>query len=110
MPRILLPLSLISALALSPAVAQEAPPKPKPVKAAKSADLPTIGAPALKAKPREEKPKTARPFGELEGWSSAAEAEKKKMPPPPPDQSSTGYKKPPIGFDSGGNIGMGMSF
>jgi hypothetical protein len=101
MPRILLPLSLISALALSPALAE-----PKQAKS----ELPTIGAPALKAKPREEKPKTARPFGELEGWSSAAEAEKKKMPTPPPDQSSTGYKKPPIGFDSGGNIGMGMSF
>ena len=51
-----------------------------------------------------------RPFGELEGWSSASEAEKKKMPGPPPDQSSSGYKKPPIGFDSGGNLGMGMSF
>src|SRR3954470_19911890 len=112
------------ALPFAPALAQQtaapgisAPaPGQKPVKPAKkvaaksapAADIPTIRAPAIKSKTgKEEKPKVQRPFGELEGWSSAAEAEKKKMPPPPRDQSSTGYNKPPIGFDSGGNLGMG---
>jgi hypothetical protein len=115
-------------LALSPVLAQQEPPgdptdppprvekSVKPVKKAaakpaKAEDIPAIGAPALKQRAaKDEKPKVQRPFGELEGWSSAAEAEKKKMPAPPPDQSSSGYKKPPIGFDSGGNMGMGMSF
>ncbi len=50
---------------------------PKP---AKSAELPAIGGTAIKQKAGEEKPKVKRPFGELEGWSSAAEAEKKVMP------------------------------
>ena len=131
--RTILPLRVLGALAalgfaISPVLAQQEPPgdpaEPppragKPVKPAKKVaakpekggDIPAIGAPAIKAKSaKEEKPKTQRPFGELEGWSSAAEAEKKKMPGPPPDQSSTGYKKPPIGFDNGGNLGMGMSF
>jgi hypothetical protein len=131
--RTFLPLRVVGALAalgfaLSPVLAQQEPPADpaepppragKPAKPAKkvaakpekSGDIPAIGAPAIKSKAaKEEKPKTQRPFGELEGWSSAAEAEKKKMPAPPPDQSSTGYKKPPIGFDSGGNLGMGMSF
>ena len=114
--------------ALAPVFAQQPPPEdpsdppPRAAKAVKPAkkvaakpalggELPAIGAPAIKPKPaKDEKPKVQRPFGELEGWSSAAEADKKKMPPPPPDQSSSGYKKPPIGFDSGGNLGMGMSF
>ena len=100
--------------AAEPPVRAAKPAKPAKKVAAKpekSADIPAIGAPTLKAKTaKEEKPKVNRPFGELEGWSSAAEAEKKKMPPPPPDQSSSGYQKPPIGFDSGGNLGMGMSF
>jgi hypothetical protein len=127
--RISLPLSAISAVAalglvVAPAFAQQPPsedptdPPPRAAKPAKPAkkvaakpDLPAIGAPAKKAKAgKDDKPKVQRPFGELEGWSSAAEAEKKKMPAPPPDQSSTGYKKPPIGFDNGGNLGMGMSF
>jgi hypothetical protein len=131
--RIFLPLRALGALAalgfaLSPVLAQQEPPTDpaepppragKPAKPAKkvaakpekSGDIPAIGAPAIKSKSaKDEKPKSNRPFGELEGWSSAAEAEKKKMPGPPPDQSSSGYKKPPIGFDSGGNLGMGMSF
>ncbi|MBV8849302.1 MAG: hypothetical protein JOZ16_06915 [Methylobacteriaceae bacterium] len=129
--RTLPPLRILAALAalgfaISPGLAQQElrgtsePPKvAKPDKPAKKVaakpekggDIPAIGAPAIKSKTaKEEKPKVQRPFGELEGWSSAAEAEKKKMPPPPQDQSSTGYKKPPIGFDSGGNLGMGMSF
>lgn len=115
------------AFALSPALAQQEPPgdpseppprAAKPAKPAKkvaakpekSADIPAIGAATIKPKTaKEEKPKSNRPFGELEGWSSAAEAEKKKLPAPR-DESSTGLKKPPIGFDSGGNLGMGMSF
>jgi hypothetical protein len=131
--RIFLPLRALGALAAlgfavspvfaqqdGPADAAEAPARAsKPAKPAKkvaakpenSGDIPAIGAPAIKSKTaKDEKPKTQRPFGELEGWSSAAEADKKKMPAPPPDQSSSGYKKPPIGFDSGGNLGMGMSF
>jgi hypothetical protein len=80
-------------------------------KVAAKPDLTAIAGPVVKPKAgKDDKPKVQRPFGELEGWSSAAEAEKKKMPAPPPDQSSTGYKKPPIGFDNGGNLGMGMSF
>jgi hypothetical protein len=91
---------------------------PKPAKPAKKVaakgsqadDIPTIGAPAVKAKAsKEEKPKSNRPFGELEGWSSASEAEKKKLAAPR-DESSSGYKKPPIGFDSGGHMGMGIGF
>jgi hypothetical protein len=115
------------ALALSPALAQqtapvrsseplpplEAPAKPAKKVAAKPAkadDIPTIGAPAIKPKAaKDEKSKVKRPFGELEGWSSASEAEKKALPAPR-DESSSGLKKPPIGFDSGGNLGMGMSF
>lgn len=115
------------AFALSPALAQQEPPgdpseppprADKPAKPAKkvaakpvrSDDIPAVGAPALKPKSaKDEKPKSNRPFGELEGWSSAAEAEKKKLPAPR-DESSSGLKKPPIGFDSGGNLGMGMSF
>jgi hypothetical protein len=130
--RTILPLRAIGALAalgfaISPALAQQEPPSDpadpppriaKPAKPAKkvaakpdkSGDIPAIGAPAAKAKTaKEEKPKSNRPFGELEGWSSAAEAEKKKLPAPR-DESSSGLKKPPIGFDSGGNLGMGMSF
>jgi hypothetical protein len=104
-----------SADSSQPALRAGKPTKPDKKVAAKpekGTDLfPAIGAPAIKSKAaKEEKPKSNRPFGELEGWSSAAEAEKKKMPPPPPDQSSSGYKKPPIGFDNGGNLGMGMSF
>src|SRR5947209_19420159 len=101
------------AFALSPALAQQEPPSDpsepppragKPAKPAKkvaakpekSGDIPAIGAPAIKPKGgKDEKPKVQRPFGELEGWSSASEAEKKKMPPPAPDQSWSGYKKRP---------------
>jgi hypothetical protein len=130
--RTILPFRAICALgalslALSPALAQQEPPQDpadppprleKPVKAAKkvaakpekAGDIPAIGGPAIKQKAaKDEKPKVKRPFGELEGWSSSAEAEKKVLPTPR-DESSTGYKKPPIGFDSGGNMGMGMSF
>lgn len=111
------------ALTFGPALAQQsiAPgasdgamaPKPAKKVAAKGSqadDIPTIGAPAVKAKAsKEEKPKSNRPFGELEGWSSASEAEKKKLAAPR-DESSSGYKKPPIGFDSGGHMGMGIGF
>ena len=130
--RTILPLRALGALAalgfaISPVLAQQEPPAdpadpppraakaPKPAKKVaakpeKSGDIPAIGAPALKPKSgKDEKPKSNRPFGELEGWSSASEAEKKKLPTPR-DESSTGLKKPPIGFDSGGNLGMGMSF
>jgi hypothetical protein len=114
-------------LALSPVFAQQPPPEDpsdppprteRPVKPAKKVaakpvktdDLPAIGAAAIKPKsPKDEKPKVKRPFGELEGWSSSAEAEKKVLPAPR-EESSSGLKKPPIGFDSGGNLGMGMSF
>jgi hypothetical protein len=130
--RTFLPLRAIGALAglcfaLSPVMAQQEPPSDpsdppprteKPVKPAKKAaakqaksdDIPAIGSPAVKSKnAKDEKPKVKRPFGELEGWSSSAEAEKKVLPAPR-EESSTGLKKPPIGFDSGGNLGMGMSF
>jgi hypothetical protein len=114
-------------LALSPVLAQQEPPgdpaDPPPrvekpaksvkkvaAKPAKAEDIPAIGAPAIKQKAaKDEKPKVKRPFGELEGWSSSTEAEKKVLPTPR-EESSSGYKKPPIGFDNGGNLGMGMSF
>jgi hypothetical protein len=129
--RIFLPPPAIAALAvlaltLSPVLAQQPPPEdpadPPPradkagkpakkvaAKPAKTEAIPAIGAPAIRQKAAEEKPKVKRPFGELEGWSSASEAEKKVLPKPR-EESSTGYKKPPVGFDSGGNLGMGMSF
>jgi hypothetical protein len=130
--RITLPFRAICAvgalsLALSAALAQQEPPQDpadppprveKPAKAikkvaakpAKADDIPAIGAPAIKQKAaKDEKPKVKRPFGELEGWSSSAEAEKKVLPEAR-DQSSTGLKKPPIGFDSGGHMGMGIGF
>jgi hypothetical protein len=112
-------------LGLSPVLAQQEPPadlssppprtqKPaKPekkvaAKPAKTDDVPAIAAP-LKQKTAAEKPKLKRPFGELEGWSSSAEAEKKVLPSPR-DESSSGYTKPPIGFDNGGHMGMGLGF
>jgi hypothetical protein len=130
--RTFLPLRAIGALAalsfaLSPVLAQQEPPsdpsdppprteklgKPAKKVAAKPGkvdDIPAIGGPAIKPKTaKDEKPKVKRPFGELEGWSSSVEAEKKVLPAPR-DESSSGLKKPPIGFDSGGNLGMGMSF
>jgi hypothetical protein len=129
--RLFLPPRALAALAalgfaLAPAFAQQPPPEdpadPPPrtdkvakpakkvaAKPAKTEAIPAIGAPAIKQKAAEEKPKVKRPFGELEGWSSAQEAEKKVLPKPR-DESSSGYKKPPVGFDSGGNLGMGMSF
>jgi hypothetical protein len=129
--RISLPSSALSALAalalsLAPALAQQTiapgasdgaiaqkpakPAKKVAAKASQADDIPTIGAPAVKSRAaKEEKPKSNRPFGELEGWSSASEAEKKKLASPR-EESSTGYKKPPIGFDSGGHMGMGIGF
>jgi hypothetical protein len=125
--RISLPFALCAfgalALTFGPALAQQSiapgasdgamapkPAKKVAAKASQADDIPTIGAPAVKSRAaKEEKPKSNRPFGELEGWSSASEAEKKKLASPR-EESSTGYKKPPIGFDSGGHMGMGIGF
>jgi hypothetical protein len=93
----------------APMVKPASPAKKVAPKPAKSAELPAIGGTATKQKAGEEKPKVKRPFGELEGWSSAAEAEKKVMPKAR-DQSSSGYSKPPVGFDNKGNMGMGIGF